>query len=172
MRGTIAVSSPIWSPLTIGSTTVKHRIMMSAETLLYAQDHILSDRHIAYYRERAMGGAALLISEQQGAHRLSKGSFYMGCTAWEKRVIPQYAKLAEAVHEYDTKMFIQLGVWGVHDKGMMVIDEWHPLWAASRVPSVLHHEIPMEMEQEHINDLVKGFGESAVNVKVAGLDGV
>lgn len=172
MSDTLSALSHIWTPLTIGSTTVKHRIMMSAETLLYAEDHILSDRHIAYYRERAMGGAALLISEQQGAHRHSKGSFYMGCTAWEKRVIPQYAKLADTVHEHGTKMFIQLGVWGVHDKGMMVVDEWHPLWAASRVPSVVHHEIPMVMNQEQIDDLVKGFGESAVNVKVAGLDGV
>ena len=92
MSSTSSALSRIWNPLTIGSTTVKHRIMMSAETLLYAENHILSDRHIAYYRERAMGGAALLISEQQGAHRLSKGSFYMGCTAWEKRVIPQYVR--------------------------------------------------------------------------------
>lgn len=172
MNSAMSELDHIWNPLTIGSTTVKHRIMMSAETLLYAEDHVLSDRHIAYYRERAMGGAALLISEQQGAHRLSKGSFYMGCTAWEKRVIPQYAKLADVVHEHGAKMFIQLGAWGVHDKGMMVVDEWQPLWAASRVPSVVHHEIPMVMEQEQIDDLVQGFGESAVNVKVAGLDGV
>lgn len=96
----------------------------------------------------------------------------MGATAWEKRVIPQYAKLADAVHEYGTKMFIELVALGVHDKGMMIVDEWHPLWAASSIPSVVHHEIPQVMEQEHIDDLVKGFGESAVNVKVAGLDGV
>jgi 2,4-dienoyl-CoA reductase-like NADH-dependent reductase (Old Yellow Enzyme family) len=162
----------IWTPLTIGSTTVKHRIMMTAETLVYAQDHILSDRHIAFYRERAMGGAALLITEQQGAHPVGKGSFYLGCTAWEKRVIPQYAKLADAVHEYGTKQFVQLFAPGVHDKGTMIVDEWHPLWAASRMPSVVHKETPLVMEQEHIDDLVKGFGESAVNVQVSGLDGV
>jgi 2,4-dienoyl-CoA reductase-like NADH-dependent reductase (Old Yellow Enzyme family) len=162
----------LWTPLTIGSTTVKHRIMMPAETLDYGQDHILSDRHIAFYRERAKGGAALIITEQQGAHPVSKGSFYFGCTAWEKRVIPQYAKLADAVHEYGAKQFVQLFTPGVHDKGMMIVDEWHPLWAASRVPSFLHRETPMVMEQQHIDDLVKAFGESAVNVKVSGLDGV
>jgi len=162
----------IWTPLTIGSTTVKNRIMMPAETLDYGENNILSDRHIAFYRERAKGGAALLITEQQGAHPVSKGSFYFGCTAWEKRVIPQYAKLADAVHEYGAKQFVQLFTPGVHDKGTMIVDEWRPLWAASRVPSVIHRETPMVMEQAQIDDLVAGFGVSALNVKVAGLDGV
>ena len=162
----------VWQPLEIGPTTVKHRIMMTAQTILYAVDHILSDRHIAYYRERAKGGAALLLTEQQAGHRLSKGSFHRGCTAWEKRVIPQYAKLADAVHEFGCKQFVQLFACGVHDKGTTIMDEWHPLWAASRVPSIVHREVPMEMEKEHIADVVKGHGESALNVKVSGLDGV
>ena len=162
----------VWTPLEIGPTRVRHRVMMTAQTVLYAIDHILSDRHIAYYRERAQGGAALLLTEQQAGHRLSKGSFHRGCTAWEKRVIPQYAKLADAVHEFGCKQFVQLFACGVHDKGTTIMDEWHPLWAASRVPSIVHREVPMEMEREHIADVVRGHGESALNVKVAGLDGV
>jgi 2,4-dienoyl-CoA reductase-like NADH-dependent reductase (Old Yellow Enzyme family) len=146
--------------------------MMTAQTILYGEDHILSDRHIAYYRERAKGGVALLLTEQQAGHRLSKGSFHRGCTAWDKRAIPQYAKLADAVHEFGCKQFVQLFACGVHDKGTMIMDEWHPLWAASRVPSIVHREIPMEMEKEHIADIVKGHGGSAHNVMTAGLDGV
>ena len=162
----------IWAPLEIGPVTVSNRIMLSAMTLGYGEDHILSDRHIAYYRERARGGVALLITEQQAGHRLSKGSFQMGCTAWEKRVIPQYARLAEAVHEFGAKQFVQLFGCGVHDKGTMIFDEWHPLWAASRIPSIVHREVPMVMEQTHIDDLVQGFGEAARNVEAAGLDGI
>ncbi|HEV8713022.1 MAG TPA: NAD(P)-binding protein, partial [Candidatus Binatia bacterium] len=172
MATTPSTLTHIWTPLTIGNTTVKNRIMMPAETLDYGQDNILSDRHIAFYRERAKGGAALLITEQQGAHPVSKGSFYFGCTAWEKRAIPQYAKLADTVHEYGAKQFVQLFTPGVHDKGTMIVDEWRPLWAASQVPSVIHRETPLVMEQAQIDDLVNGFGVSALNVKVAGLDGV
>jgi 2,4-dienoyl-CoA reductase-like NADH-dependent reductase (Old Yellow Enzyme family) len=172
MSENVSTLTHIWTPLTIGSTTVKNRILMPAETLVYGENNLLSDRHIAYYRERAMGGTGLIITEQQGAHPVSKGSFYFGCTAWEKRVIPQYAKLADIVREYGTKLFVQLFTPGVHDKGTMIVDEWRPLWAASAMPSILHRETPMVMEQQHIDDLVKGFGESAVNVKVSGLDGV
>ena len=162
----------VWEPLEIGSTRVKNRIMMTAQTTLYGKDNILSDRHIEFFRERAKGGAALFITEQQAGHRTAKGSFVNGCTAWEKRAIPQYAKLADAVHEHGAKQFIQLFGCGVHDKGTTIMDEWHPLWGVSKLPSIVHHEIPMVMEQEHIDDIVKEFGEAALNVKVAGCDGV
>ena len=88
-----------------------------------------------YYRERAMGGASLLILEQQAAHP-SGMNYDAGCIAWEPRVVPQYAKLAESIAPYGCKQFVQLFAAGVHDKGTMVHDNWHPLWAASRVPSV------------------------------------
>ncbi len=162
----------VWEPLEIGSTRVKNRIMMTAQTTLYGKDNILGDRHVDYYRERAKGGAALFICEQQAAHRLSKGSFFEGCSAWEKRAIPQYAKLADAVHAHGARQFIQLFGCGVHDKGTMIMDEWHPLWGVSSLPSVVHNEIPMIMEQEHIDDVVAGFGESALNVQASGCDGV
>ncbi len=167
-----ATLTRVWEPLTIGSTEVKHRIVHTATTLLYAEDNILSDRHIAYFRERAKGGAALLITEQQAAHPISNGSFHAGCTAHDKRSIPQYAKLADAVHEFGAKQFVQLYGTGVHDKGTMMIDEWHPLWAASRVPSGVHHELPLEMEQQHIDSLIAGFAQSAANVQLAGIDGI
>lgn len=162
----------LWQPLDIGPTRVKHRIMQTAQTILYGEDHVLGEKHIAYYTERAKGGTALLITEQQAGHPLSKGSFYMGCSAHDKRAIPQYAKLAESIAPYGAKQFVQLFAAGVHDKGTMVHDNWHPLWAASRVPSVVHREVPMVMEKEHILDIVKAFGESADNVRVAGLNGV
>ena len=162
----------VWEPLEIGSTRVKNRIMMTAQTTLYGRDNVLGDRHIEFFRERAKGGAALFITEQQAGHRISKGSFSEGCSAWEKRAIPQYAKLADAVHEHGARQFVQLFGCGVHDKGTMIMDEWHPLWGVSKLPSIVHHEIPLVMEQEHVDDVVKGFGESALNVKVAGCDGV
>jgi len=162
----------VWEPLTIGSTTVRNRIMMTAMGVFYGEDNLLSDRHIEYYKERARGGAGLIITEQQAGHKLSKGSFYDGCTAWEERVIPQYKKLADAVHEYDSKLFVQLFAAGVHDKGNMIFDEWHPLWGVSDIPSIFHKEVPHVVDKEDILDLQLGFAKSAQNVKSSGLDGI
>lgn len=162
----------LWQPLKVGNVTAKNRIVDPPKTLLYGQRNMLSDRHIAFYRERAKGGVAIQISEQTAAHPIAKGSFYQGITAYEKRVIPKYEELANVVHEYDCKFFVQLFTPGVHDKGSTIMDEWHPLWAASRVPSNVHHETPMVMQQVHVDDLVAGFGDSAFNMKFAGIDGV
>ena len=87
----------LWEPLTIGNFKVKNRVMTSAHSLAYGDDHLLSDRHIAYYQERAAGGVGLLISEQHAAHPLSTGSFVNCITAYEDRAVPQMAKLAETL---------------------------------------------------------------------------
>ena len=78
--------------------------------------------------------------------------------------VPQFAKLAEAVHEFGAKQFVQLYGPGVHDKGTMVFDEWHPLWGVSRTTSMAHREVPMVVGQAEIDELTNAFGESAPNV--------
>lgn len=161
----------LWSELAIGPVRVKHRIMATAHSLAYADDHILSDRHIEYYRERAKGGIALLLTEQHAAHPFSLGSFYHCCTAWDERAVPQFAKLADAVHEHGARQFVQLMATGVQDKGAMM-SEWHPLWGASRIPSYLHNEVPVVMGQAEIDSIVQGYADSARNVWRSGLDGV
>jgi len=161
----------VWTPLTIGTTTVKHRIMVTGHTQLYGKDETISDRHIAYYRERAKGGAALLTLEQQAVHQAGM-NYHAGCIAWDPRVIPQYEKLANAVHEFGCKQFVQLFASGAQGKGTMYIDRWRPLWAASRIPSAIYNETPLAMEQVHVDQIVTHFGLSARNAKVADLDGV
>ena len=161
----------VWTPLTIGTTTVKHRIMVTGHTQLYGKDETISDRHIAYYRERAKGGAALLTLEQQAVHPAGM-NYHAGCIAWDPLVIPQYEKLAQAVHEFGCKQFVQLFACGAQGKGTMYIDRWHPLWAASRIPSAIYNETPLVMEQVHIDQIVTHFGLSARNAKTASIDGV
>ena len=161
----------LWQPLEIGPVTVKHRIMATGHTQLYGRDEVISDRHVAYYRERALGGAALLCLEQQATHP-SGMNYHQGCIAWDPKVVPMYAKLADAVHEFGAKQFVQLFCCGAQGKGTMFIDRFRPLWAASPIPSVIYGERPKVMEKEDIQELVEYFGRSAFNCMAAGLDGV
>ena len=96
----------IWSPLQIGGTTVSHRVMVTGHSPYYAEDNLLSDRHIAYYAERAKGGVALQITAGHAAHRLSKGTFTIGSVAWDERAIPRFSLLAEAIHEQESRIFV------------------------------------------------------------------
>ena len=171
MTTSAAELTHIWQPLDIGPVQVKHRVMATGHTQLYGIDELISDRHVAYYRERALGGASLLILEQQAAHP-SGMNYDQGCIAWEPRVVPEYAKLAEAVHAAGAKQMVQLFCCGAQGLSTMFIDRFRPLWAASPIPSSVYNERPKPMEKEDIRELVEYFGRSAFNVMAAGLDGV
>ena len=43
---------PLWAPLQLREVTLRNRVMCSATTLQYGRDGLLSDRHVAFYRER------------------------------------------------------------------------------------------------------------------------
>ena len=174
----MAELTEIWKPLSVGPTDFKHRIMIAPHGQCYAENHRPSDRTVAYFRERAMGGVALQTIESTSASRYLSGAQPGGATsgwrmsAWEKDHIPPFALLADTVHEYGCKLFLELSTGRVNDVGRAWIDKWHPVWGPSRVPSPIMNEIPMTMEQAKIDELVSDYGTSAKNMLDAGLDGV
>jgi 2,4-dienoyl-CoA reductase-like NADH-dependent reductase (Old Yellow Enzyme family) len=170
-NGPLSELPHVWQPLDIGPISVEHRVMVTGHSQLFARDHLVSDRHVDYYAERARGGAALLILEQQAVHP-SGMNYHAGCIAYDPAVVPHYRELAEAVHAHGTRQFVQLFAGGSQGSGTMYLHNFHPLWAVSRVPSVIYNEMPMVMEQRHIDELIEGFVRSAENVRDSGLDGV
>ena len=166
--------SRVWEPIELGNLTLKNRILQPAHSSQHGdpRDQTFSERQIAYYRERAKGGVALGITETVAAARSAVGSFYNIVDVFNERCIPSMTALGDAVHEYDGRMFVQLASMGVHDRGRMFIDQHKPIWGASRIPSLVHNEIPLVMGPKEITELAYDFGQSAANVKRAGLDGV
>ncbi len=168
----------IWRPLQIGATSVRHRIMVAPHGQAYGENHQPSDRMIAYLAERAKGGAALVGVEATSASRHLSGAQPGGATsgwrltAWERRTIPAYARLAEAVHSHDCRIFVQLSTGGVNDVGRAWIDNWHPVRGPSRVPSPIMNETPVALEKADIDELTGDYGQSAANLAEAGIDGV
>ncbi|MYI55813.1 MAG: NAD(P)-binding protein, partial [Acidimicrobiia bacterium] len=168
----------LWTPLQIGATTVKNRIMLSPHRQAYGDDNQPTDRMIAYYVERAKGGVALVDGESTSvSRRLARASAESGpsgwrLTAWEERVIPAFARLAEALHAHDCKIFMEFSTFGVNQGARIDFDDWYPVRGPSRVPSPGGTEIPWEMDQEYIDELVEDYGRSAANMRRAGIDGV
>ena len=168
----------IWRPLQIGATTVRHRIMVAPHGQAYGENHQPSDRMIAYFAERARGGAALVGVEATSASRHLSGAQPGGATsgwrltAYQRRTIPAYARLAEAVHAHDCRIFVQLSTGGVNDVGRAWIDNWHPVRGPSRVPSPIMNETPVALAKADIEELTGDYGQSAANLHEAGIDGV
>ena len=161
----------LWRPLKVGSVELKHRIFVSAHTQGFGENHLLSDRHVAYYAERAKGGAALVITEQQGVHWTAKGSYHVMVEGWREEAIPQYRKLADAVHAHGGRVFVQGFGCGQQDDGVMFLDNRHELRGPSAIPSVTYRTHVREMDRQDIGEIVEGYAKTAHNAQVAGIDG-
>lgn len=163
--------APLWEPLQVGSVTLKNRIVVTAHSLQYAENNLMTQQSVDYYEERAKGGAGLILTEAQAVHPSSRGLAPRTMQGWPAEVIPVYERVAEAVHRYGAKVFIDLSHFGVEDQNDMFLDNWRALWSASGLPSVTFGEIGRPMTHGDIKELAAGFARSARNAKVAGMDG-
>ena len=68
----------VLEPLPLRHRTLKSRINFGAHTANMAEGGLPGERHIAYYRERALGGAGMIVVEPVPVHRtavLTRGNF-------------------------------------------------------------------------------------------------
>ena len=90
--------SRLFSPVDLRGKTLRNRIVFGAHTANMADQGIPGERHLGYYRERAMGGAAMLVIEPVPVHAaavLTRGNFKHS----SDEVIPHFRKITDAVHE-------------------------------------------------------------------------
>jgi 2,4-dienoyl-CoA reductase-like NADH-dependent reductase (Old Yellow Enzyme family) len=162
----------LWQPVEIGPLTLRNRIASGPSTLLYAQDNVLSQRHVAYHAERARGGTALIITEEHAAYDGALGAFPDACTAYEERAVPAMAALADALHGHGALGIVQLYGPGASDTGTVVGDRWRPAISASAVTTGAPNVMTRELSVDEIADIVAGHAVSAANVAQAGMDGI
>lgn len=157
----------LFTPKKIGSIWIKNRILSTGHMTSYVENGLPTDRLIAYHMERAKGGVGLIIMEANAIHPTAYFTAKTIC-AFNDEIIPYYKKLAESVHPYGTKMFVQLFHPGreVFPSGTSVAV------APSSVPADRFRIIPKELEREEIKDIIKGYADTALRVKTGGLDGV
>lgn len=158
----------LFSPLQIGRTVVPNRISFSAHMTNLGRENRISDGHIMYYRERAKGGAGLIITEELSVHP-SDHPYEKLVFAFKPDVVKGYRKLTNVIHETDAKIFAQLNHNGLQG------DSSHtgrPVWGPSSVPDPLFREYPKAMEHEEIQECVDYFAQSALYVRDGGFDGI
>jgi 2,4-dienoyl-CoA reductase-like NADH-dependent reductase (Old Yellow Enzyme family) len=148
---------------------LKNRFMRAATWERMAdEDGTVNDRLIDFYEELAKGGIGTIITgyafvmddEQPNPKMMgmSNDSFI------EKNKI-----LVDKVHQYDTKIIMQLAYGGSQTRynlGERVI------FAPSAIENPNTGVMPKEMTKEDINTVVKAFANAAHRAKKAGYDGV
>ncbi|MBS1881838.1 MAG: FAD-dependent oxidoreductase [Actinobacteria bacterium] len=158
----------LFEPIEVGEVTLSNRIVMTGHGTGMADHHLPSAQHAAYYRERARGGVGLIGMAFPQIHPSSQ-NVPGEVRAYDPAVVPGLRKIADAVHEYDTKIVMQLG-----HTGRQSSSTWseRPLFAPSGIPCALNREMPKAMEIEDIDELVEAHAVSAVHAREGGFDGV
>lgn len=159
--------APLFEPIVLGSVEIRNRIVMAGHSTGLAENYLPSERHVAYYRERARGGAGLIGMAFPVIHP----TFQEGGEprAYDPAIVPGLRRIAEAVHAEGGRIAMQLGHGG--RQGSSILTE-RALWAPSNIPCPFNLEMPKEMEQEDIDAIVDGHALGARHAKQGGMDGV
>ena len=97
----------LFSPLAIGSVTIPNRIVSTSHQTSLVHHHLPTDELIAYHRARARGGAGLIVVEATAIHHTGLLTAHT-LGGYLPEIVPVYRRLSEAVHEHDTRLFVQL----------------------------------------------------------------
>jgi 2,4-dienoyl-CoA reductase-like NADH-dependent reductase (Old Yellow Enzyme family) len=135
-----------------------------------AEGGLPGDRHIGYYRERALGGAGMIVVEPIPTHRtgvLTRGNFRVDDDA----VIPAFRRLTDACRaaNADIVMLQQLYHVGQHGDAD---NSFAPNWSPSGLPSYHDADGSHAMMGAEIEELIEGFAAAAVRAQAGGFDGV
>ncbi|MGB4189584.1 MAG: FAD-dependent oxidoreductase [Syntrophales bacterium] len=159
----------LFSPVKIGSLTLKNRIVMPAMHLGYCNEQSeVTDRLVSFYEERARGGAALLFIGGCPVDRHARSMKEM-IGLGEDRFIPGLSRLAEAAHRHNALIAAQLFHGGRYVRSGMIGRQ--PI-APSPIASSITRETPREMTLTDIQDTIVSFAEAAAKAKRAGFDAV
>ncbi len=156
------------SKITIGPLELQNRIIFGSHPTNFARKNMLTDQHVAYYRERAKGGAGMIVLEEQLVHP-SDLPYEKAPFGYLDDIIPGYRRVAEEVHKYGTVVVAQLNHSGMQSEGSTAMRE---LWAPSAVPDVVSREVPKAMEECDIKEVIAGFAKAAGHAVAGGLDGI
>jgi 2,4-dienoyl-CoA reductase (NADPH2) len=159
----------LFSPIKVGSLTLKNRIVMPAMHLGYCYDKSeVTDRLVAFYEERARGGAALLFVGGCPVDEYASSMKEMIGLS-DDRFIPGLKILTDTVHRHNTLVAAQLFHGGRYVRSGMIGRQ--PI-APSPIAAGITREVPREMTLEDIQRTIFNFAEAAVRAKKAGFDAV
>ena len=161
----------LFQPGQIGGLELRNRIVMPAMGCSLAESTgEAGARIIKYYADRARGGAGLIITEITRVDDETGVGTPNQLSVTNTHMIAQLSRLAEAVHAYDTKIFVQLHHPGNQTPSRLIGGK-QPV-SASDVTCKVIGEQPRPLTTEEVEAMVKKFVTGAVIAQKAGIDGV
>ncbi len=156
------------SPLQLRGHTLRNRIVFGAHTNNMSDQGIPGPRMENYLLERALGGAAMVVTEPVPVHRtgvLTRGNLLHS----SDEIIPHFRRITERVQEAGAVIVQQLYHIGAHGDSDL---SFAPHWSPSGGPSYHDSDGSHRMTINEINELLDAHVAAARRAKAAGFQGV
>ncbi len=167
----------LFDPLKLRSLSLRNRIVVSPMCQYSCQDGFASDWHLVHLGSRAVGGAALVMTEAAAvtaSGRISPDDLGI----WKDEHMEPLARIARFIRQQGAEPGIQLAHAGRKAstaapwKGGQPVDEahggWRPIYAPSAIPFEEGWQVPEELDQEGISAILDAFARAAHRAREAG----
>src|SRR3990172_2092606 len=121
----------LFTPLRVGSFTVRNRIVSTAHGTGMAVNGLPSEGHLRYWGTKARGGIGLIITSADNIHP-SSGTGPTAVHLWRDEIIEPFRPIADHIHEHGARIVAQLNHSGRNTYGMVPVE---PMWSASPIKS-------------------------------------
>ncbi len=170
----------LFSPITIKNIELKNRIVVSPMCEYSSIDGFANNWHLVHLGARAVGGAALLITEANAVSPEGRIT-YADLGIWKDEHIEKLKEITDFVHEQGAYIGTQLAHAGrkaSHEKPWLGGGKQIPFdqpngWksvSASDLPFTDTEEAPVALDKAGIEKVIADFKAAAIRADKAGFD--
>lgn len=167
---TAAANDPLLQPFQLKHLVLKNRVMSTSHEPAYSEDGLPKERYRLYHAEKARGGIALTMTAGSAIVSRDSPAAFGNLHVYRDEIVPWLRELADACHEHDCKVMIQITHLG-RRTGWNKAD-WLPVLAPSSVREPAHRAFPKTAEDWDIDRIVADYASAAQRCQAAGLDGI
>ncbi|HYC14450.1 MAG TPA: FAD-dependent oxidoreductase [Stellaceae bacterium] len=160
----------LFQPLTIKKLRIRNRFLSTSHSPGYATGGVITERYIRYQAEKSKGGVGLAQFGGATAVSPENSCYYGQIDGSTDAVVPQYRRMAAAIHAHGAACTVQLTHGGRRER--WDIHNWLPTFAPSCLREVIHGSFPAEIEDHDIARIRRDFANAARRAREGDLDGV
>ena len=165
IQSSTRVRTPMFTPFTLRSMTLKNRVVVSPMAQYKAIDGLPTDWHMVHYGARAQGGAGLIFTEMTCVS--ADGRITLGCPGlYTDEQTLAWKRIVTFIHtETSAKVCCQLGhagrkgatQLGWEDMDAPLLEGAWPLMSASPIPWSDQNATPKEMSRADMDQVKAEF---------------
>ncbi|KFY74654.1 hypothetical protein V499_05317 [Pseudogymnoascus sp. VKM F-103] len=166
------MSPPLSSPMRIGNSELKHRVVMAPLTRYRAdENHVPLEMVVEYYAQRASVPGTLIITEATFIAP-EAGGFSCAPGIYNDAQVQAWQKVTQAVHAQGSFIYCQLWALGRAAKADILNAEGYKVVSSSNIAMAKDAAVPEPLDEDSIQAFIGYYASAARRAIEAGFDGV